>query len=162
MDVTITHEKNDDLDNLSDARIRMNIGGKEYVLAKLRPGDIADLVARERSAAMSAFTNAARGMMLGDGERGRALAEITLADFPVSKVIDHPEGRLRMLHAALKRGGTDMTWDQVRNDIPIEILSELVRVLLWCSGFGDPGETDKKNPTTTTSDTTESTNGNKP
>lgn len=159
MDLTITHEKNDDVDNQSDAKIRMNIGGKEYILAKLRPGDIADLTARQRSADMSAFTDAARTMLLADGERGKGLAEIIGADYPTSKVINHPEGRLRLLHASLTRGGTEMTWDQVRNDIPIDILTDLHRVLLWCSGFGDPGEEANENPTTTTSDTTKSTSG---
>ena len=153
MEVTIRHIKPENLDDMSDARMCIVVEGKEYVMAKLKIGDIADVTAAVRSEDLSMFVEGARTLRLADGERGKAMAEIIRGDYPLTKVIDHANGRLRLLHASLKRAGSKMTWEQVRNDIPVDILSELVRVLLWCSGFGDPEGEDNGNPTTTTGET---------
>lgn len=154
MEITVKHIRDESIGDFSGEHMRVEIGGTVYEMAQIRPGDLASAQTWMRDKAMSAFLDSTQRLRMLEGERAKGLATIVMTPFPLTQVIDDALGRLYLLHLSLKAAGSKLTWEQVQNDIPIEIIQDLTRILLWVSGFGDPDEetkeTDKPDPTTPT------------
>lgn len=148
MEVTVTHVEAESINDMGDAVLPLSIDGETYNLAKLRLADFADAEAYLKAKAMSALMTSMRDFPMSGEAQGIALALIVKEPYPLSRLIDGQESRLYLLWLSLKRAGNDKGWKWTQDNITVDLMNDLSRVLFWISGVTLPGGDDSENPTT--------------
>jgi len=136
------------MDKALDGQYKVVVSGKEYPLAKLTLGDIADAHAFVKSERMSLLTGGIRTLPMTEQARGATFAAVVNNTLTLGDVLDDMSGRIKLLELSLKRGGNKFTYAMVRDEITPPDLQDLIMSLFYISGLVK-AETDGPDPTIT-------------
>lgn len=154
-------ENTKDFQESSDVPVPVpTLRGATYELAKLRPQDVAKAAEDMIAARRKSFINDLRGIPLPDPVLAEALAKISCTPIALTEILQSWEGRMRLLHLSVVRGGHAIGYNQFVADLdPIDhndLINELYRVsALRRQAEGDENPT----PMTSTSGPSEARNG---
>lgn len=120
-----------------DGPKRVNVDGKEYDLAKLRPIDLAEarnwLVQKRSEHLLATF----RHTPIDPASFGQALAAIECTPISVFEVTHHASGRLKLIHLSMIRAGGTMDYRALEQDLDPMSQDELYAYCMWISGCLD-------------------------
>lgn len=138
-----------ELADLADVPITLSLAGEPTPVAKLRPSDIALASQHLLEMRLRATHKAIPVNDIMRGLHGDTLANVACKVVMLTDLLDDPEGRIALSYYALRRGGSQLTMDQVRQKLDHQESQEFFWTLAELSGFlrkpkdmpSDPTET---------------------
>ena len=139
-----------------DDNRKVSVGGKLFELAKLRPSDLAEARNYIVRCRIELHAEITRYMNFEPAVRATAMAEIECAPLSLYDVMQHPDGRIKLIHLSLARAGSQMPLLALRDALDPTMNDELYAYVLWISGVieGPTLDGDDANPPEAPTDTT--------
>lgn len=150
-----------DLQELSDVPTPVvTMSGATYNLAPLRPADIAIAAKFIVSERRKELIDGCRkdGIPLPDSVLAEALAKISCTPVALAELLNHWEGRLKLLHLSMVRGGHNIVYSKFRDGLDPIDHNELFDTLARVSSLKREDK-DGEVPLTSTSEPSEVRNG---
>lgn len=150
-----------DLQELADVPTPVvTMSGATYNLAPLKPDDIATaakfIIAERRKELIDGCRK--DGIPLPDSVLAEALAKISCTPVAMSDLFNHWEGRLKLLHLSMVRGGHNMPYVKFRQSLDPIDHNDLLDSLARISSLKREDK-DGDAPLTSTSEPSEAQNG---
>lgn len=142
-----------EVQDIADVAQEISVGGDAMKLAPLRPVDIADAARHLISTRRSDFMQGIRMANLPPTVIAESLSKIQCTSVTLSDLLTDWEGMMKLLHLSLVRGGTQITFQKVRNDLDPTDHSRLLELVCAISSLelGQPESNGKADPTLATS-----------